>query len=64
MILLDTPFLAGVTYLMVRSYNARVAIGLTRDAPRIMTMKEVEEIERPYEKVPLWAVQGQKRCRR
>ena len=54
-------FLAGVTYLMVRSYNARVALGLTRDAPAIMTMEEAEEAkkrtdqERPYERVPSWA---------
>ena len=54
-------FLACVTYLMVKSYNARVAIGLTRGAPAIMTMDEAEEAknrpenERPYEKIPLWA---------
>jgi hypothetical protein len=45
---------------MVRSYNARVAIGLTR-GPAIMTMEEAEEAknrpehDRPYETVPLWA---------
>lgn len=54
-------FLAGVTYLMVRAFNARVALGLTRDAPGIMSMDEVEEersrrhSERPYEKLPAWA---------
>lgn len=54
-------FLACVSYLMVKSFNARVAIGLTRGAPAIMTMEEVEEAksrpedERHYETVPLWA---------
>ena len=54
-------FLACVTYLMVRSFNARVSIGLTRGARAIMMVEEVEEArnrpmsERPYEKVPLWA---------
>ncbi|KAL4923222.1 uncharacterized protein BDV17DRAFT_16812 [Aspergillus undulatus] len=54
-------FLACVTYLMVRSFNARVKLGLTRDAPAIMTLEEIEEAQnrkeedRPYEKVPEWA---------
>jgi len=54
-------FLACITFLMVRSYNARVAIGLIRGAPAIMTMEEAEkakirpEHERPYETVPPWA---------
>lgn len=54
-------FLAGITFLMVRSYNARVAIGLVRGAPAIMTMEEAEEAkrcpehDRPYERVPQWA---------
>lgn len=53
-------FRASVTYLIVRSFNARVALGLTRDAPAIMSMEEVEEErnrpddERPYECVPAW----------
>jgi hypothetical protein len=54
-------FLAGVTYLMVRSFNARVAIGLTRGTRAIMLEEEIEEArnrpesQRPYERVPLWA---------
>ncbi|KAK2762163.1 hypothetical protein FQN54_001171 [Arachnomyces sp. PD_36] len=54
-------FLAGVTYLMVRSFNARVSIGLTRGMRPIMMDEEIEEArnrpdsERPYEHVPTWA---------
>ncbi|RMD42826.1 hypothetical protein DV735_g2249, partial [Chaetothyriales sp. CBS 134920] len=54
-------FLAGVTYLMARSFNARVKIGLTRDAHPIMTMEEAEKAKsvpdelRPYEEPPAWA---------
>jgi hypothetical protein len=54
-------FLACVTYLMVRSFNARVSIGLTRGARAIMLEEDIEEArnrpesERPYEKVPPWA---------
>jgi hypothetical protein len=54
-------FLACITYLMVRSYNARVSIGLERGARAIMTIEETEEArnrpeqERRYEKVPPWA---------
>ncbi|RMZ89806.1 hypothetical protein DV736_g2976, partial [Chaetothyriales sp. CBS 134916] len=54
-------FLACVTYLLVRSFNARIKLGLTRSAHPIMTMEEAEaakqvpEEDRPYEKVPKWA---------
>ncbi|KAL4908227.1 hypothetical protein BDW74DRAFT_98578 [Aspergillus multicolor] len=56
-------FLAGVTHLLVRSFNARIALGLTRGAPAIMSMDDIEEArnrkdeERPYEKVPMWAAE-------
>jgi hypothetical protein len=36
-------FLAGCTYLIVRSFNARVKLGLTRGARPIMLLEEVEE---------------------
>ncbi|MCJ1426052.1 hypothetical protein MMC29_003954 [Sticta canariensis] len=36
-------FLAGTTYLMARSFNARVKLGLTRDAKPLMSIKEVEK---------------------
>ncbi|KAL4960477.1 uncharacterized protein BDV14DRAFT_141914 [Aspergillus stella-maris] len=54
-------FLACVTYLMVRSFNARVKLGLTRSAPAIMSSEEIEEArnrkdgDRPYEEAPRWA---------
>lgn len=54
-------FLAGVTYLLVESFNARVALGLTRGARPLMGMEEAEEAkrvphsQRAYEKVPEWA---------
>ncbi|RMJ27472.1 hypothetical protein PHISP_01669 [Aspergillus sp. HF37] len=54
-------FLARVTYLMVKAFNARVALGLARGAKGIMSMDEVEEArsrkhsECPYEKLPAWA---------
>ncbi|KAF1985542.1 hypothetical protein K402DRAFT_413153 [Aulographum hederae CBS 113979] len=54
-------FLAGVTYLIVESFNARVALGLTRGARPLMSMEEAEEAKRvphekrPYEEVPPWA---------
>ena len=54
-------FLACVTYLMVRSFNARVSIGLARDAPAIMSTEVIEEAKRRphdeklYESVPSWA---------
>ncbi|KAK2788776.1 hypothetical protein FQN52_006532 [Onygenales sp. PD_12] len=61
----ETPsryaFLACVTYLIVRSFNARVKLGLVRGGRAIMTMEESEEAknrpesERQYERVPLWA---------
>lgn len=54
-------FLAGCTYLIVRSFNARVKLGMTRGSRPNMLEAEVEEArnrpdnERPYEKVPQWA---------
>jgi hypothetical protein len=54
-------FLAGVTYLIVKSFNARVALGLTRGARPLMSMEEAEEAksvpheQRTYERVPGWA---------
>ncbi len=54
-------FLACVTYLMVRSFNARVSLGLTRGGRAIMLTEEVEEArsrphhERTFERVPAWA---------
>lgn len=54
-------FLAGTTYLMARSFNARVKLGLTRDAKPLMSMEEAEKAKkvphelRPYEKPPDWA---------
>jgi hypothetical protein len=35
--------LAGITYLSVRSFNARVALGLTRDGHPLMSMEEAEQ---------------------
>lgn len=54
-------FLAGCTYLIVRSFNARVKLGLTRGNHPIMLAEEAEEArnrpdhERRYERVPQWA---------
>ncbi|KAF2498205.1 DNA-binding protein, partial [Lophium mytilinum] len=54
-------FLAGVTCLIVKSFNARVALGLTRGASPLLSMEEAEKAkdipheQRPYEKVPEWA---------
>lgn len=54
-------FLAGSTYLIARSFNARVKLGLTRNAKPLMSMEEAEEAKRvpdelrPYEKPPDWA---------
>jgi hypothetical protein len=54
-------FLAGVTYLMARSFNERIKLGLVRGARPLMSMEEAEEAkqvpleQRPWEKVPNWA---------
>ncbi|PNS13969.1 hypothetical protein CAC42_6482 [Sphaceloma murrayae] len=54
-------FLAGCTYLLVRSFNARVKIGLQRGMSALMTPEEAEVLRsvpdelRRYEKVPEWA---------
>jgi len=55
-------FLAGCTYLLVRAFNQRVSIGLSRNMRSLMTAEEAEEARnvphdlRRYEKVPGWAV--------
>ncbi|KAK1768946.1 DNA-binding protein [Phialemonium atrogriseum] len=57
-------FLAGCTYLLVRSFNQRVKIGLRRDMTPLITPEEAEVLRnvpdhlRPYEKVPDWAVKA------
>lgn len=54
-------FLAGCTYLIARSFNQRVKLGLSRNMPSLLTPKEAEEARnvpdhlRQYEKVPDWA---------
>ncbi|KAH9907079.1 hypothetical protein F4778DRAFT_778507 [Xylariomycetidae sp. FL2044] len=54
-------FLAGCTYLLVRSFNARVKLGLRRGASSLITPEEAEEARnvpdhlRRYESVPDWA---------
>ncbi|KAL2024331.1 hypothetical protein VTK56DRAFT_8813 [Thermocarpiscus australiensis] len=54
-------FLAGCTYLMARSFNARVKLGLDRNMPPLITREEAEELRnrpdhlRRYERVPGWA---------
>lgn len=54
-------FLAGCTYLIVRSFNQRVKLGLSRQMPAIMLHDQVEELRnqpdelRQYEQVPEWA---------
>ncbi|KJZ73117.1 hypothetical protein HIM_07501 [Hirsutella minnesotensis 3608] len=54
-------FLAGCTYLLVRSFNQRVKLGLRRDNPPLITPEEAEEARsvpqelRPWEAVPSWA---------
>lgn len=59
-------FLAGTTYLMVRSFNAKVAIGATRESPAIRSPEETErarnraESEKVYERVPEWAERASK----
>lgn len=57
-------FLAGCTYLLARSFNQRVNIGLSRNRPSLLTPEEAEEARnvpdnlRQYEKVPGWAQQA------
>ncbi|KAK4199230.1 hypothetical protein QBC40DRAFT_282436 [Triangularia verruculosa] len=54
-------FLAGCTYLLVRSFNARVKLGLSRQMKSLITPEEAEAArnvpleERSWEKVPEWA---------
>ncbi|KAJ4148478.1 hypothetical protein LMH87_002944 [Akanthomyces muscarius] len=54
-------FLAGCTFLLLRSFNERVALGLRRDNPSLITPEEAEAARnvpdhlRPWEKVPEWA---------
>lgn len=55
-------FLAGCTYLLVRSFNERVKLGLRRDMRPLLTPDEAEMLKntpdhlRSYEEVPGWAV--------
>lgn len=57
-------FLAGCTYLLVRSFNERVKLGLRRDMSPLLTVDEAEELKntpdhlRVYEEVPGWAVKA------
>lgn len=54
-------FLAGCTYLLARSFNQRVKLGLRRDNPSLITPEEAEKARnvpdhfRQWEKVPKWA---------
>ncbi|OJD20948.1 hypothetical protein ACJ73_07716, partial [Blastomyces percursus] len=54
-------FLAGTTYLIVRAFNARVKLGLSRNGRALMSVEEAEEArnkpesERQYKKAPLLA---------
>lgn len=54
-------FLAGCTYLLARSFNQRVKLGLSRQMPAIMLHEQFEELRnqpehlRQYEQVPEWA---------
>jgi hypothetical protein len=54
-------FLAGCTYLLARSFNERVKLGLRRDNPSLITPEEAERARntpdhlRRWEKVPEWA---------
>ncbi|KAJ9165794.1 hypothetical protein NKR19_g37 [Coniochaeta hoffmannii] len=53
-------FLACCTYLLARSFNQRVKLGLSRNMPSLLTPEEAEEARnvpenlRQYEKVPDW----------
>jgi hypothetical protein len=55
-------FLAGCTYLLARSFNQRVKLGLQRGMPSLITPEEAEEARnvpdhlRRYESVPEWAM--------
>ncbi|OAA59866.1 DNA-binding protein [Niveomyces insectorum RCEF 264] len=55
-------FLAGCTFLLVRSFNQRVKLGLQRGMRSLITPEEAEALKavpdhlRPYEHVPSWAV--------
>jgi hypothetical protein len=52
--------LAGCTYLIVRAFNARVKLGLDRQMPSLLILKEAEILRnrsdhmRTYEEVPEW----------
>ena len=54
-------FLAGVTHLLVASFNKKISYGASRSAPAIMTneymdaLKAVPDSERAWEKMPRWA---------
>ncbi|KAK7970180.1 hypothetical protein PG996_001385 [Apiospora saccharicola] len=54
-------FLAGCTYLLARSFNQRVKLGLDRNMPALMVPEEAEaarnvpEHLRKWEEVPQWA---------
>jgi hypothetical protein len=54
-------FLAGCTYLLARSFNQRIKLGLSRQMSAIMLHEQVEELRnqpdnlRQYEQVPEWA---------
>lgn len=54
-------FLAGCTYLLARSFNQRIKLGLSRQMPAILLHEQLEELRnrpdelRQYEQVPEWA---------
>lgn len=54
-------FLAGCTYLLARSFNQRIKLGLSRQMSAIMLHEQVQELRnqpnqlRQYEQVPEWA---------
>lgn len=56
-----SAFLAGCTYLLARSFNQRVKLGLRRDNPPLITPEEAESARnvpdhlRQWERVPEWA---------
>lgn len=55
-------FLAGCTYLLAKSFNQRVKLGLRRGMTSLITPEEAEELRnvpdhlRRYESVPEWAM--------
>lgn len=57
-------FLVGCTYLLARSFNERVKLGLRRDMPLLLITDEAEELKnipdylRSYEEVPRWAIEA------